>query len=120
MPPLVALLAAALGWGAGWALAPAPAVAGAPACVELRNEAPFWVPGHLEGAARRPTAFRLGAGERRRLCLAGALHPGGEVRLILKNALGLTVQDCRVAAGRPVVITAEKLDKGWRVAARCR
>ncbi|MCZ6522619.1 MAG: hypothetical protein O7A68_01980 [Alphaproteobacteria bacterium] len=65
-------------------------------------------------------AFRLGAGEDRRVCLEGALHPGDEARLILKNALGLTVQDCRVAAGRRVVISAEKLDKGWRVGADCR
>ncbi len=94
--------------------------AGGEACLEVRNEAPFWVPGHVEGAARKPLSFRLEAGESERLCPEGPPLPGEELRLLVKNALGLAIVDCRAPSGRTVTITATEEDEGWRVAASCR
>jgi len=115
--------AAGLGLALGLALLALPAAAradGEPACVDVVNHTPYWMPGSARAPGARSVDFRLGGMESNRLCLAGDAVRITAIEVTIKSGWGLPIGSCRLYAGGRMEIDRQQTEDGERTRLNCR
>ena len=65
-----------------------------PACIEVANNTPYWMPGSIRGPNTHALGFRIDGNESRYVCLSLDVPKGTPLEVMIKSGMGIPVGTC--------------------------
>ena len=70
-----------------------------PACVDVSNDTPYWMPGALWVQNIGPVGVRFDANQTTHACMDGVMPPDMTMEVIVKSGWGLPIGECHILPG---------------------